>query len=222
MLTILSIGRLLVCLLLCVISASALPAQSTDNITNVRTGPLCPWGEPSRGDREFGGNGPDVTCRVNLTISPDKRSLIAKVYFQAKETKSDWSTITDRFEKRIYTAPQGKRIRRILTDTYSEIKFRSPAAGFEFLAPGADFKKVVGPLCDVVKSFYNSMDCDAIDYIPDGDNTVVVLPPGRGRLVNRFKIVGDTGGDDISDDNNCKQDTRIVDISFNRIRVELM
>src|SRR5690349_7727244 len=43
------------------------------------------------GDRDFGGNGPNVTCNVTLSISPDKKSLLATVNFHAKETKSDWT-----------------------------------------------------------------------------------------------------------------------------------
>ncbi len=52
----------------------------------------------------------------------------------------------------------------------------------------------------------------------DGD---VNIPPITGALVQRFEIIGDTGGDDISDDNNCSGDTKIKRIHFYPIRVAL-
>lgn len=55
-------------------------------------------------------------------------------------------------------------------------------------------------------------------YINIGD-TVVKVPAIEGTLVRFFHIVGDTGGADISDDDNCNGDTRIVKIEFNPVTV---
>jgi hypothetical protein len=49
----------------------------------------------------------------------------------------------------------------------------------------------------------------------------VQLPSVDGALVKFFHIVGDTGGPDISDDNNCNDDTRIVKIEFFPAKVKL-
>ena len=48
----------------------------------------------------------------------------------------------------------------------------------------------------------------------DKGNTVVQVPPVAGTLVKFFHIVGDTGGPDISNDDNGNDDTRIVKIEF--------
>ena len=47
------------------------------------------------------------------------------------------------------------------------------------------------------------------------------VAPTTAGPVHRFDIVGDTGGDDISTDANCKCDTRIESIRFNAITAEL-
>jgi hypothetical protein len=56
-----------------------------------------------------------------------------------------------------------------------------------------------------------------------GDHIHIVTSLGddRTELVKLFAIVGDTGGLDISDDDNPKNDTRIVAIEFNPVRIEL-
>ena len=47
------------------------------------------------------------------------------------------------------------------------------------------------------------------------------VPATEGTLVRYFSIVGDTDGADISDDNNCHDDTRIYRIEFFPIKLEL-
>jgi len=56
----------------------------------------------------------------------------------------------------------------------------------------------------------------------DNGNTVVQVPSVDGALVKFFHIVGDTGGPDISDDNNCNDDTRIVKIEFFPAKIKLV
>jgi hypothetical protein len=46
----------------------------------------------SGGDRDFGGNGPQIRITCQLMISADRKQLIAVVYMQAKETKDNWTT----------------------------------------------------------------------------------------------------------------------------------
>jgi len=72
-----------------------------------------------RGDDEFDGHGPDVTASVSLVISRDRRSLQARVFMRARETKKNWSEALPPkpgyWEKTIYTAPRGWVIQSLLT-----------------------------------------------------------------------------------------------------------
>jgi hypothetical protein len=45
----------------------------------------------SGGDKDFGGNGPQIRVTCQLMISADRKQLIAVVYMQAKETKDNWT-----------------------------------------------------------------------------------------------------------------------------------
>ncbi len=195
----------------------------------------------TQGDREFGGNGPDVTCRVTLQLSSDRRKIEAKIDFKARETKSDWSTVEESFVRTVFTAPAGKTIDRIVSPTTSTVSFRSKAAGFQLLGPGEDFKKFVemveqiaNQLMDAERTLSNrSSDTREVEKARRiiGDvsrgvkdmqfegNHVHMEHPSSGP-VSVMAIVGDTGGDDISKDRNGKDDTRIEAIMFNRVQVQ--
>lgn len=56
----------------------------------------------------------------------------------------------------------------------------------------------------------------------DNGNTVVQEPAVEGVLVKFFHIVGDTGGPDISDDDNCNDNTRIAKIEFFPAKIKLV
>jgi hypothetical protein len=60
-----------------------------------------------------------------------------------------------------------------------------------------------------------------IQFNWSGGNTSIRVPAKQGRLVKFFHFVGDTGGSDVSDDENCNDDARIVKIEFFPIRLEL-
>lgn len=45
----------------------------------------------SGGDRDFGGNGPQIKITCQLMISADRKKLQAVVYMQAKETRDNWT-----------------------------------------------------------------------------------------------------------------------------------
>lgn len=195
---------------------------------------LCPRGA-SRGDREFDGHGPRVKCEVTLKIGDAGRALYADIYFWAQETTSDWSTTERRWSKKVYDAPYGKTITAINSDKASRTQFVSPAAGFQFLVPGNDVASVVNGFLDGAGGAISSAVLASFG-IPPGDfqavarlitgainngNTVVRVPAIEGTLVKFFHIVGDTGGPDISDDDNCNDDTRIVKLEFNPVSVTL-
>ncbi len=194
-----------------------------------------------RGDREFGGNGPNIISRVRLEITPNRRSIVAKVYFKATETKSDWSTTEANWTRTVFTAPGGKRIDRILSRTYSEVRFKSKSAGFQILGPGDDFKKFIRTLETIANTVLDAERTlsgrpadtrevremrELLGKVERGiaglnfqGNHVHTVHPTADGPVNLFAIVGDTGGDDISKDSNPKDDTRIQAIKFNKIRI---
>ncbi|HMN91105.1 MAG TPA: membrane dipeptidase, partial [Saprospiraceae bacterium] len=49
----------------------------------------------------------------------------------------------------------------------------------------------------------------------------IVTPPVTGNLIRAIQIIGDTGGSDISSDNDCSCDTQIRGIEFNPINLTL-
>lgn len=150
-------------------------------------GPFCPTAL-LEGDRDFSGHGPAIVASVNIQISADRLELEAIINFRARETTHDWSTTEGRWTRTIYTAPPGRRIMAINSETQSSCDFISGAASAQFGFPG-------------------------------GGNTVY-RPPLTGSLARVFEIVGDTGGDDISSDNDCGDDTRIT-VRFNPISLTL-
>jgi hypothetical protein len=185
------------------------------------------------GDREFDGHGPRVQSTVRLRISPDKTSLIADFNLLAKETTADWSNTRGDWSRTVYKAPAGKKITEIVSDKVSTTKFISPPGGFQFLVPGADVAQALYTFLDytdiksaVLKAFgYGPNEKSALSALVKGTidhgNTVVQVPSVDGALVKFFHIVGDTGGPDISDDNNCNDDTRIVKIEFFPAKIKL-
>jgi hypothetical protein len=160
-------------------------------------------------------------------------SILADISFSAVETVHDWSTTTGQWTKVVYEAPYGKKIMGIVSDKASRTQFISPPGGFQFLVPGADVSKVLYDFLDhtdiksaVLKAFgYGPNEKSALSALVrgsiDNGNTVVRVPPVEGTLVKFFHIVGDTGGPDISDDDNCNDDTRIVKIEFFPAKLKL-
>lgn len=66
-----------------------------------------------RGDNEFDGNGPHITCSVSVKLSADKKKLLAEMYMIAKETQSNWSTAEKRETITLYTVSDGWIIEKI-------------------------------------------------------------------------------------------------------------
>jgi hypothetical protein len=183
-----------------------------------------------RGDREFDGNGPDITARLKLVISPDRRQVIAKIYFLAFETKSNWSTTEATWERVVYTAPRGRRIVALASPSMSEVRFISPRAGDQFLFPGEDLKDVASIIKGVSGVITAALQADVVagkvakgidsalsifltglTMVKFEGNKVSIVVPIDGSVMF-FAIVGDTGGSDISTDLDPKDDTRIVAI----------
>lgn len=197
---------------------------------------LCPVGL-LKGDEEFDGNGPRIKCEVRLRIIKDSTALEADIYFWAQETKSDWSTTEGRWNKKIYTAPHGTRITKILSDNYSATELICQKNKESIFIKGEDSTVSItrfmgGTLMDdavMIKHFIrlrpridNRMLSNLVRfYTTTNNNTAIQVPAKKGTLVKFFHFVGDTGGKDISNDDNCNDDTRIVNIEFFPIQLEV-
>lgn len=147
---------------------------------------LCPQ-TVTRGDREFNGNGPRIETNITLQIR-NNSEIWAIINFTATETAPDFSTTNAIFERRVFAAPNNRRIAQIITPTTTNTTFLSPPGGIQIIGP-----------------------------IGNSSNTVTLTEPLN--FIQNMEIVGDTGGDDISTDNNCHEDTRIENIRFFPIKI---
>lgn len=208
----------------------------TSSETTINIGPmeetLCP-NRLERGDREFGGNGPRIKCEVKIRLANNGTELWADISFNAQETKPDNSTTSGQWSKKVYDAPYGKKITKIVSDQASRTAFVSPPGGAQFLVPGTDVAGTLNALFAggmISKGVFTAFGIPTPGQMESAivaklvssytnGNTVIVVPPLDGALVKFFHIVGDTGGDDISNDDNCNDDTRIEKIEFFPMKV---
>ncbi len=194
-----------------------------------------------RGDREFGGNGPDIYTKVDLRVGAGGQDILADIHFRAQETKADWSTVEGRFTRKVFTAPAGKKIDRIVSPVTSVVKFRSQPAGFQLLVPGEDFARFWSDIeklsLDVIAASAAMVGVNVRDTpgYREAERQMLDLAAGKRDMIFRgnhvhnrspgsgpvalMSIVGDTGGDDISTDTNGKDDTRIEAITFQEIQI---
>jgi hypothetical protein len=188
---------------------------------------LCP-SKLERGDREFGGNGPKVKCEVKIRLANNGTEIWADISFWAQETKPDNSTTTGQWSKKVYDAPYGKKITKIVSDQASRTVFVSPAAGSQIFVPGSDMNAAMNAIFEGITIPNEVRIAHGVPALQEAyklignynkGNTVIVMPATEGTLVKFFHIVGDTGGDDISNDDNCNDDTRIEKIEFFPVRV---
>ncbi|MGB3607921.1 MAG: RICIN domain-containing protein [Psychroserpens sp.] len=154
------------------------------------------------GDFEFGGNGPHVFGNIALVRSENNKEIMAHIYFNAKETKSDRLTgkseVKGSWKIAVYKAPFGQYINGI-TD------FGNTNTTFDKVLKGGGANELFGGG-------------------KDGSAHMLTINDGlddKG-FVSSFEVVGDTGGWDISTDNNCENDTRIVKIKFKPVQIELI
>lgn len=90
------------------------------------------------GDKDFHGNGPHVTAKVQIYISDDATTITVGLYLRAKETKSDWtlyeSSKTEPLKqlKEIWKAPPGYKIVNIVTPISSEADYTDHNHNLDF------------------------------------------------------------------------------------------
>jgi hypothetical protein len=89
----------------------------------------------TKGDREYGGHGPNVTARVNIYV--DNNTIKAKIYMRARETKSDWSTADGSGVFTIYTAPSKRRIVGIVSDKGTNTSYIDSGHSEDFFEKGS-------------------------------------------------------------------------------------
>jgi hypothetical protein len=77
----------------------------------------------TRGDRDFDGNGPNVTSSAMLSVQGGK-ALVLTLYMKAEETKSNYTTAEGTQEYEIYRAEPGMVISKVFTDTESNYFYK--------------------------------------------------------------------------------------------------
>jgi len=132
------------------------------------------------GDGEFASNGPIVFGEIDVLKS--RSSLEAVIEFNARETKPDWSHVKGEWKRNILTLPASWKIDRIVYPTRKST--------FDYNTLGG-------------------MPSRGFQFIDSGRGRGT-LSMERNGFVRRLRFIGDTGGNDISDDNNCTDDTRIT------------
>jgi len=127
------------------------------------------------GDREFGGNGPDVTVSAALSLSPDGRQLMATLTGSAVETKGGDTRAALTVSMPIFTVDPGNRITAILSPTYSKVRYVDADQDDDWLCEG------VGELRHVDRELrrpgYGAARC--------------------GGPVYAWRVTGDTSGEDL-------------------------
>jgi len=95
--------------------------EPPERVVQVDVGPIEYMPPHTRGDRDFGGHGPNVTCVVRVFVR-NQTQLWASVFMRASETRSDWTTASGQREFQLYNhrAP----IAEILSDTVSSHFYR--------------------------------------------------------------------------------------------------
>jgi hypothetical protein len=182
-----------------VLSLNGVPYRNTDNEIHIQPNfineILCPQ-TLTQGDREFDGHGPRIQVNIRLEIR-NQTEIWAIIDFTATETVSDWSSTTARWERPVFNST--RRIDSILSENSTSIDFISTKADFQ----------IIGHI---------SRPGDNINTKSGGNN----YDDTNSNLISYIKIIGDTGGPDISDDNNCSDDTRIESIHFQPIKVRFV
>lgn len=141
------------------------------------------------GDREFDGNGPQITAHIQLSVSPDRSRVEAEIRMHAVELGGDGSETDETWTETLWEADPADEI----VDLYDaemrcDMDAESPAGGAQL--------------------FHGS----------SSQNHKTPMHCGLGVPVKKVRLVGDTGGDDISTDTDCNDDARI-EIWFDEFEV---
>jgi hypothetical protein len=187
-----------------IITAGRLTGQHTVNTNQFMTAPatgellvtltditrdLCPT-NLRQGDREFGG-APKVTITAKLEISADGSGLIAVINFSALE-RGD-----------------GRNPSTWVTGEFRPRVYNAPAG-----------MKITGMKpANISSSVEDRVGSDAGAEFGDCKEGMLAMA-SPGGLIKRILWVGDTGGNDVaSSATDCRCDTKIESIEFNKVRI---
>lgn len=146
-------------------------------------------------DREFNGHGPKVKYNAEIIRVDAENALDVVVEVFLEETGSDYTKAKAVYKKRILSYDPKltiKEIRSLLKEDNSNNVTIAEAAKMQFLPF----------ICK-----------DGIPFEVKNNNL-------KG-IVKSIKLIADTGYKDVSDDNNCHCDSKILDIEFNKLNVVL-
>lgn len=143
------------------------------------------------GDREFAGNGPNVSGEFHLAVGQHNR-IYGLTSFRADESRRDFSQVIDRDYKRIVASRRSWKLIKITSPQSLKTDFRHNFRG-------------------------NGPNRVTLPLDPNYEvNPSILTTDGP---IKSLVIQGDTGGTDISDNSECSDDTRIVSIDLNPITV---
>lgn len=210
------------------------------------TAPLLPR-NLVEGDREFGGHGPAILARLRVyNTDSEVRAVIS---FEAWEypfggphdTPRRKSHTLQSWDKPLFTAPAGHRIRAITSCRTSEVLFASPPGGTQFGVDHREFVDIADVLSNISEVVDSVVQLGGSEYAKaisrESDATFrlfaegfKVLKFGKGEKlrpvrpryagpVSFFAIVGDTAGIDIARHENPHGNTRIAGIDMSAIDV---
>ncbi|MBF9036061.1 hypothetical protein HKCCE2091_17580 [Rhodobacterales bacterium HKCCE2091] len=184
--------KLLLTTALLAAAAPALAERVTVNLSSITT-PILPTAVLA-GDREFGGNGPRMTLDTVLVPTAGGRSIVAQVTFRAEETGGDGSfTRIGPLSFEVWRATGAERVESIVGNPNARMVWLS--------TPGC-----VWP-------------CSQLGPTEDG-GSIMTITAGPGTYLSEVTFLGDTAGDDISDDGNPHGDTSIRAIRFHPVTIE--
>ncbi len=176
-------------------------------LTNL--GRHCPRGDASvlTGTRDFGG-APNIEVTVRLSTSADRRQIVARIGFRAWITEQH--CVYGGCEGGICydgcaTAPLQS------TGSWDEVVFTAPAGRFiAGIAPAYQSSTItlVGPSAGP-------------EFYVCADGQVVSASASSSPAIQSVEVIGDTGGDDVSNDDDCGCDAQLRSIEFNPVPIEL-
>ncbi|MDB2606261.1 RICIN domain-containing protein [Zobellia sp.] len=137
-------------------------------------------------------NGNGPQVYGSVEFVQNKNVFKVLIEFTAKETKSDWSTVQGEWVRNILTLPVSWRIDKILSPHKTSV--------FDYTTSS---KPTHG------------------HQFTDSGFRQNSLSMTKGGIAKSLRFVGDTGGNDISDNNKCSDDTRIVFIDIRPINLEI-
>lgn len=141
------------------------------------------------GSKDFAGWVPSITVGVSLRVSADRRSILADVSFTAEV-----------FAEFLHSSRGDGR----WTDTV----FRVP-----------DDREIVGVVAGQRTAFFEGSGGSAGgEFLGCQDGTVITWRRTSG-LVSAVHFIGDTGGPDLSDDDDCRCDTQLRGIEFRPVTI---